>query len=165
MRVLRPFVQEGMTVLEPGCGMGFFTLDLACLAGPAGRVVAVDLQPRMLAGLARRARGARLTDRIDARLATLQSLGIDDLAGSVDFVLAFAVVHELPDQVHFFADMYAALKPGGRMLVAEPRAHVSDADLVSTIECATRAGFAASAGPSIRGSRTMVLERQPPART
>jgi ubiquinone/menaquinone biosynthesis C-methylase UbiE len=161
MRILRPFVEEGMTVLEPGCGMGFFTLDLARLAGCTGRVVAVDLQPRMLAGLARRARGAGLTDRIDARLATLQSLGIDDLGGSVDFVVAFAVVHELPDQVRFFADMYAALKPGGRMLVAEPRGHVSDADFASTIECATRAGLAASAGPPIRRSRTVVLERQP----
>jgi ubiquinone/menaquinone biosynthesis C-methylase UbiE len=162
MRILRPFVQEGMTVVEPGCGMGFFTLDLARLVGSTGRVVAVDLQPRMLAGLARRARKAGLADRIEARLAMRQSLGIDDLGGSADFVLAFAVVHELPDQVPFFADMYAVLKPGGRMLLAEPRGHVSDAGFASTIACATRAGFAASPGPSIRRSRSAVLERQAP---
>lgn len=50
VRMLGPFVREGMLVLEPGCGMGFFTLDLARMVGPRGRVVAVDVQERMLAG-------------------------------------------------------------------------------------------------------------------
>lgn len=159
VRILHPFVREGMTVVEPGCGMGFFTLDLARLAGASGRVVAVDLQPRMLAGLARRARNAGLADRIDARLATAQSLGIDDLAGSIDFAFVFAVVHELPDQAGFFGEMHAALKPGGRLLVAEPSGHVSDADFAATIECATRAGLSTSSGPAISRSRTVILEK------
>jgi tRNA A58 N-methylase Trm61 len=38
LALLRPYVKEGMTVLEPGPGMGFFTLDLARLVGPTGRV-------------------------------------------------------------------------------------------------------------------------------
>lgn len=59
-KVLAPYVREGMTVLEPGRGMGFFTLELARLVGPSGRVVAVDIQPRMLAGLRRRAARAGL---------------------------------------------------------------------------------------------------------
>ena len=54
-RLLGPFVRDGMVVLEPGCGMGFFTLEAARMVGPDGRVVAVDVQPRMLAGLERRA--------------------------------------------------------------------------------------------------------------
>ena len=58
--VLSPFVREGMVVLEPGPGMGFFTLELARLVGPRGRVVAVDVQARMLSGLRRRARRAKL---------------------------------------------------------------------------------------------------------
>ena len=48
VKVVAPYVREGMTVLEPGPGMGFFTLELARLVGPSGRVVAVDIQPRML---------------------------------------------------------------------------------------------------------------------
>ena len=40
-KILGPFVQEGMTVLEPGCGMGYFTLPLARMVGPKGRIVAV----------------------------------------------------------------------------------------------------------------------------
>lgn len=92
--LLAPYVREGMMVLEPGPGMGFFTLPMARMTGPAGRVVAVDIQPRMLDSLKRRARKAGLTGRIETRLAQPDSMGIGDLKGAIDFVLAFAVVHE-----------------------------------------------------------------------
>ena len=68
-KLLAPYVREGMTVLEPGPGMGFFTLEIARLVGPSGRVVAVDIQPRMLSSLKRRAARAGLLERVDARLA------------------------------------------------------------------------------------------------
>ena len=66
-------VGEGMTVLEPGPGMGFFTLPLARLVGPTGRVVAVEVQPRMLAGLKKRLAKAGLLERVDARLVSQMS--------------------------------------------------------------------------------------------
>src|SRR5215831_4971035 len=94
--LLAPYVREGMIVLEPGPGMGYFTMELARLVGPSGRVVAVDVQPKMLESLKRRAAKAGVLDRIDARLATPESMGIDDLQSVADFVLAFAVVHEMP---------------------------------------------------------------------
>ena len=119
-RLLAPYVRDGMTVLEPGPGMGFFTLELARLVGPSGRVVAPEIQPRMIAGLKRRAARAELADRVEARNASRDSLGVDDLAGKVDFALAYAVVHEIPDTARFFKETAAALKPGGRLLLAEP---------------------------------------------
>ena len=64
-KILGQFVREGMTVLEPGCGMGYFTLPLARLVGPEGRVVAVEIQPKMLSALERRARKAGLLSRIE----------------------------------------------------------------------------------------------------
>src|SRR5689334_1280948 len=91
-KVVEPFVRKGMTVLEPGPGMGFFTLELARLVGPSGRVVAVDIQPKMLAGLQRRAAKAGVSSRVEARQASAESLRIADLQGRVDFTLAFAVV-------------------------------------------------------------------------
>ena len=100
--ILAPYVHEGWTALEPGPGMGFFTLELARLVGPAGRVVAVDIQPKMLERLKRRAAKAGLLDRMDVRTASPESMGIADLQGSVDFTLAFAVVHELQDRRRFF---------------------------------------------------------------
>jgi ubiquinone/menaquinone biosynthesis C-methylase UbiE len=156
-RILAPHVREGMTVLEPGPGMGFFTLELARLVGARGRVVAVDLQPEMLAGLRRRAARAGLSDRIETRTATEESLGIDDLAGKMDLVLAFAMVHELPDAERFFREARRALAPGGKVLLAEPSGHVSAPDFEATLAAAERAGFVRTAGPPVWRSRTAVL--------
>ncbi len=156
-RILAPWVREGMTVLEPGPGMGFFTLELARRVGPQGRVVAVELQPGMLAGLRRRVARAGLTQRVDARLAKPTSLGIDDLAGEVDLVLAFAMVHELPDAEAFFREVRRALAPGGRLLLAEPAGHVTAADFEATLASAARAGLRAEEGPAIARSRTALL--------
>jgi ubiquinone/menaquinone biosynthesis C-methylase UbiE len=159
VEILRPHVGEGMTVLEAGPGMGFFTLDLARLVGPKGLVVAVDVQPRMLAVLTRRARNAGLAQRIEARLARADGLGVEDLAGRVGFVLAFAVVHEMADPGRFFAEAARALAPGGRMLLAEPSGHVKEAEFAATLEAARHAGLAHLASPRIAGSRTAVLGR------
>ncbi len=157
--LLGPFVTGGMTVLEPGPGMGFFTLELARLVGPRGKVVAVEVQPRMLSALRRRADKAGLLDRIDARKAPADGMGLDDLEGRVDFVLAFAVVHELPSAARFFAEARAALAPGRRLLLAEPSSHVPERDFAATLRLAEQNGFDAAAGPAIRWSRSAVLTR------
>ena len=158
--ILRPWVSEGMTVLEPGPGMGFFTLEMARLVAPSGRVVAVDVQPRMLQALVRRARRAGLEERIEVRKAMGEALGVDDLEGRVDFVLAFAVVHELPSPAAFFAQTFRALKVGGKMLVAEPGHHVSRAALAETAVLAEKAGFQRDGAPEIRGSRSALFARR-----
>lgn len=140
-KILRPYVSSGMTVLEPGCGMGFFTLDLARLVGDEGKVVAVDIQPRMLEGLKRRAKRAHLGDRIETRLADAGRLPAQDLADQVDFALAFWVVHELPDIGRFFAELRQVLKTGGKALLTEPKGHVSSSSFAEEIEFASRAGL------------------------
>jgi SAM-dependent methyltransferase len=156
--LLAPFVSEGMTVLEPGPGMGFFTLEAARRVGERGRVVAVDLQPRMLAGLRRRAARAGLERRIETREARRDSLGVADLAGRVDLALALLVVHELPDQGRFFAELRAAVAPGGKVLVVEPRGHVAPASFEASMAAAARVGFRRGPGPRFWRSHTAVLE-------
>ncbi len=88
-KILDPYVSEGMTVLELGPGMGFFTLELARRVGPQGRVIAVDVQPKMIEGLVRRAGKAGSDGWIETRLAKEDQLGINDLKAVVDFALAF----------------------------------------------------------------------------
>lgn len=144
-------------MFEPGPGMGFFTLELARLVGLPGRVVAVDVQPRMLSALRRRARRARLLDRIETRQVTGADMGIADLAGTMDFALAFAIVHEVPDAARFFAEISAALKPGARLLLAEPTGHVKEPQFAATLELAARAGLRVERRPSIRSSHAALL--------
>ena len=139
--LLGPYIEPGMTILEPGPGMGFFTLPMAELAGPSGRVVAVDIQPKMLDQLRRRAAKAGLLPRVEARLAQPDSLGVTDLNGKVDLVAAVAVVHELPSAEAFFREAAAALKPQGTLLLVEPSGHVNSAKFAHEIELARRAGL------------------------
>jgi SAM-dependent methyltransferase len=156
--LLAPFVREGMTVLEPGPGMGFFTLEAARRVGPRGRVVAVDLQPRMLAGLRRRAARAGLAERIEARESNGDVLGIADLAGKVDLALALWMVHEVPDAGRFFGEVRAALAPGGRVLVVEPRGHVTEVAFGESLAAAARAGLRGAPGPRVWRSVSALLQ-------
>jgi ubiquinone/menaquinone biosynthesis C-methylase UbiE len=157
--ILAPYVSAGMTVLEPGPGMGYFTLDLLRLVGSGGRVVAVDVQDRMLRGLRRRVDRAGLLKGLDARLAQSASLGVADLKGRVDFVFAFYVVHELPDAGAFFAEANAALKPTGRVWMVEPSGHVSEAQFDEELRAAVDSGLFIAARPKMRRGRAALLAK------
>jgi ubiquinone/menaquinone biosynthesis C-methylase UbiE len=149
-----------MVVLEPGPGMGFFTLQLARRVGPSGRVIAVDVQPRMIAALKRRAAKAGLSDRIEARLASEKSMGLNDLAGKVDFTLAMAVVHEMPSAKSLFAEAAAAMKPGGKLLLSEPSGHVKKEMFEGELQAAAEAGFSVTDRPTIRRSQAALLTKR-----
>jgi tRNA A58 N-methylase Trm61 len=158
--VVGPYVREGMTVLEPGPGMGFFTLELARQVGSGGRVIAVDIQPRMIAGLKRRVAKAGLTDRVDARIASDNSLGLADLAGQVDFTLAMAVVHEMPSASQLFSQVAAAMKSGATMLFAEPSGHVKLEAFASALQAAADAGLTVVDRPQVRRSQAALLSKR-----
>ena len=140
-RILAAHVQDGMTVLEPGPGMGFFTLELARLVGSSGRVIAVDMQEKMLDALVKKAQRVGLSQQIQIRQSPPDSLGIEDLRDQVDFVLAFAVVHEFPNRDDFFRQTANVLKKNGTMLLAEPSGHVNAEAWEATLLSAKDAGL------------------------
>jgi ubiquinone/menaquinone biosynthesis C-methylase UbiE len=142
--LLAPFVRPGMVVLEPGCGMGYFTLPMARLVGPTGRVVCVDLQPQMLAALRRRARRAGLSDRIETTTCGPDDLGVSGWAGRVDLAVAIHMLHEVPDVDRLLRQLHEVLRPGGTLFIREPRGHVTDAAFEATITKAEAAGFGRS---------------------
>lgn len=158
-KLLAPYLCEGMIVLEPGPGMGFFTLPMAGMVGPAGRIVAVDIQARMLDSLRRRAAKAGVLRHIETRLAQPDSMKLDDLNGAVDFVLAFAVVHEMPSAERFFREAAAALKTGGLLLLAEPAGHITPEGFAHELEAARKAGLELVERPAIRRSLAAVLRK------
>lgn len=158
--IVAPYVRPGFTVLEPGPGMGYFTLDLARLVGKMGRVIAVDVQPKMIAGLKKRLAKQELLDRVVARTASANSLELDDLKGEVDFTLAFAVVHEMPDDKKFFDEVSVASKPGATLLLAEPEGHVNPEAFTAELEHAARAGFRVVERPKVRWCQAALLQKQ-----
>jgi len=159
-RLLEPYVREGMKVLEPGPGMGFFTLELARMVGPSGRVIAVDIQDRMLSSLKRRASRAGLLDRIEIRLVPPNSMQLENLNGKIDFTLAFAMVHEMPAVAPFFQQVAAASRPGAQILLAEPAGHVNIAEFEEELKAAESAGFKLSVRPPVGGSHAALLTKE-----
>ncbi|MBN1886302.1 MAG: methyltransferase domain-containing protein [Candidatus Krumholzibacteriota bacterium] len=156
VKLLSPCLEPGMTAIDFGCAMGFFTLDMARLVGPGGRVIAVDIQERSLRTLRGRLRRAGLEERVDVRLGVPG--WADDLDGAVDFVSAFYVVHEVPDAAAFFALARRVLVPAGRLFVIEPRGHVGEAAFRETERLALEAGFAVAGRPDVSRSRSVLLE-------
>jgi ubiquinone/menaquinone biosynthesis C-methylase UbiE len=155
---LGPLVRDGMIVLEPGPGMGFFTLDVARMVGGKGRVVAVDVQEGMVERLRRRVLRAGLENQVEVRLARTDSLGVQDLAGCIDLALAIYVVHEVDDKRRFFDELKQSLKPGGRLLVVEPPLHVSRKAFDASLEVARRAGFRLIGRPHWLAKKTALFE-------
>jgi len=159
--IVRPYVKEGMSVLDIGCGMGFFSLPLAKMVGQTGKVVCVDLQGKMIKGLLKRALKAGLSDIIDARMCRRDSLGVGDFDGKIDFALTFALVHEVPDKERLFAEICNAMKQTGELLLAEPKGHVSKPDFEKTVSLAQGAGFEVLRDLKIQRSRAVLLVPQP----
>ena len=148
-----------MTVLEPGCGMGYFTLPIARMTGSTGRVVAVDLQPKMIEGLTRRARRAGLAERIEAVACADGDLGLAARPGVVDLAVVIHVLHEVRDRQRFLEQLYQALRPGGRLLLLEPKGHVSREALDAELSLSERAGFRRAGEPLHGRSNGALLEK------
>lgn len=158
-KILARYVGEGMTALDVGCAMGFFSLPIARMVGPSGKVVCVDLQAEMLSRLEERAAKAGLSERIETRRCPAGALGVSDLEGRVDFALAFAMVHETPDPAGLLRELAACLVPGGRLLVAEPRGHVDEGAFGQTLTLAAEAGLELVERPAVRMSHAALFSR------
>lgn len=155
-KILGPYIEEGMTVLDIGCGPGFFSIDLAHMVGESGRVIASDLQEGMLQKLRKKIQGTKLEKRIILHKCEEDEIGVSE---GVDFVLAFYIVHEVPSQEQFFAQIKSLLKPNGQVFIAEPPFHVSKTAFEETVRIARKAGFAPVEKPKVLLSKTVTLKQ------
>lgn len=153
-------LQPDMSVLDVGCGLGYFSIGLAKLLGPEGRVVSVDLQAKMLSGLAKRAAKAGVDERISTHQCQPHTLDLDD---SFDLVLAFWMVHEVDDPARLFREITACLEPDGKFFYAEPKGHVSQADFDGLIDLAVESGLQMMEPWEVKFSRGAILTPWPQA--
>lgn len=154
--ILASHIGPGMTVLDFGCGPGFFTLEAARLVSENGRVVAADLQPEMLERLAKAVRGTQLEKRIILHRCQADRIGAE---GPFDAVLAIYVLHETPDQSKALKEIHGLLKPGGRLLAVEPQHKVSLERFEGMLGSAGKLGFKLAERPRIFMSRAAALIR------
>jgi SAM-dependent methyltransferase len=114
VRQLAP--RPGARVIDIGCGPGRVTIPLARAVGPGGEVIALDVQAAMLAKVAEKAGTERLAN-IRLMQSDVRSARIDD--GSLDGAVMVTALGEIPEPTKVLPWIFAALKPGGRLLVAE----------------------------------------------
>ena len=145
-RILATHVQPGMTAMDFGCGIGFFAIPMAHLVGRQGRVVAVDLQQKMLDVLRKRAARAGVADRIHTVRCELESVEVD---GTMDFVLAFYSAHEVPNLRWLLNQVHGCLRPHGKLLVVEPIGHVTATAFQTMISLSEEIGFRPEGRPRI----------------
>ncbi len=155
-KILAPYIREGMTVLDVGCGSGFFTRDMALMVGDAGHVIACDLQVGMLDKLRHKIEGTQLADRITLHQCAENQLGVTE---TIDFALAFYVVHELRHHEDFFREIHTILRPKGQILIVEPPLHVSKSAFAAMIYTAESTGFSSIENPKVFLSKTVVLQK------
>ena len=82
-----------------------------------------------------------------------------DVPGRYDFVLAFWMVHEVPDRPRFLGELAALLRPGGLLLVAEPILHVPAREVERTFDLARAAGLELLDRPRVALSRAGLFRR------
>jgi len=104
-------------------------------------------------------RQSRSLDRIDARTVRAESMQLADLDADVDFVFAFAVVHELPSAPSFFLETAGMMKSGADMLLAEPAGHDGEAEFAEQIEAAAHHGLSVLDRPPINRCVAALLRK------
>jgi ubiquinone/menaquinone biosynthesis C-methylase UbiE len=155
-KILSPYIKEGMTVLDIGCGPGFFSIEMAKMVGSNGKIIAADLQEGMLQKLGNKINGTELVERI--KMVKCDKTGIN-ISEMVDFILAFYMVHEVPDKYFLFKQLKTILKEEGEMLLVEPKFfHVSRKEFELTTRLAKDNGFKVHKGPGLPFSWTAVLK-------
>ena len=155
-KILGPYVKEGMTVMDVGCGPGLYAIEMALMVGESGRVIAADLQDGMLDLVRKKIVGTEIEDRVILHKCEVAKIGVTD---AIDFALAFYMVHEVPDQQSFYSELATILKPGGQLLVVEPPFHVSVSAFRASLDKADAAGLTASDGPRVLLSKAALLRR------
>ena len=109
-------IRPGERVLELGPGPGAFTVEAARRVGPHGRLIAVDIQPRMIAQVEARVRQAGLTN-VETHVASAHRLPLS--AASVDRAFLITVLGEIPDPNRALAELHRVLAPDGVLSVGE----------------------------------------------
>jgi ubiquinone/menaquinone biosynthesis C-methylase UbiE len=153
-KIVNPYIKPGMVVLDLGCGPGFFTVEMAKLLNGQGKVIAADLQEGMLEIIRQKIRKTELEQSVELHKCQDQSVGVTE---KVDFILAFYVVHEIPDQDKLFQELKSILKPEGKIFIVEPKFHVPKKSFDRMLERVKNLGFEITGQPKSFLSRAVVL--------
>jgi ubiquinone/menaquinone biosynthesis C-methylase UbiE len=155
MRILKNHIRPGMTVLDLGCGTGYFTLEIAKLLEKKGKVIATDVQTGMLEILKQKLQKSDLHNLIQIINNQEHTLGFTE---KVDFILAFYSFHEMKNIDNIIHELKQILKPETKVFISEQKFHVSGDAFNTIIEKMENIGLEIIARPKIFLSRTVIMK-------
>jgi len=156
-KILSPYINEGMKVLDIGCGPGFFTIEMARLVGQTGKVIAADLQDGMLWKIHDKISKTELEKIIHLHKTEKDKININE---QVDFALAFYMIHEIPDKEKFFIELKNILSEDGKCLIVEPPFHVTKKEFIKTVNIAKSIGFKINQGVKLFLDHSAILSKK-----
>ncbi len=156
-KLLRNYIRPGMTVLDLGCGPGFFTTEIARLLNKSGKVIGADIQNGMLEMLRQKINGTEFEHIVQIHKCKAERLDINE---KIDFILAFYAFHEMSCLDNIINEIKLLLKPGGEVFIAEQKFHVSKSTFIEIINKMEEKGFVMVKQPSVFLSRAVVMKLQ-----
>ena len=144
-----------MTVLDLGCGTGYFTLEIAKLLEKKGKVIAIDVQKGMLEILKQKLQKSELHNLIQIHNCQESTLGLTE---KVDFILAFYSFHEIKYIDNIIFEIKKILKPETKVLISEQKFHVSRYRFNTIIQKMENNGLVICEHPKIFLSRTVIMK-------
>jgi ubiquinone/menaquinone biosynthesis C-methylase UbiE len=154
--ILKPYIKNGMTVLDFGCGPGFFTIEIAKMLSNSGRIIAVDLQEEMLKIIRQKIEKTNLKNIILLHKCKEDIIGLNE---KVDFILLFWMFHEVPDQENTIKELMKLLRDNGKLLIAEPKIHVTEKRFKEMVRMIEKMKLVIEKGPKIFFSRSILLKK------
>jgi len=153
-KILKPYIKEGMTVLDVGCGPGFFSVEIAKMLNDSGKVIAADVQEGMLEIIRKKIEETALEQRIVLHKSGYENIDIDE---KLDLVIAFYMVHEVRNQKSFFEELISLLKPNGVIFIMEPKFEVKKSEFIEMVDRLKEYGFVTIKSPKVFLSWTVAL--------
>ena len=156
-KILKPYIKTGMTILDAGCGPGFFSIEIAKMLNGSGKVISADVQEAMLDKVRKKIKNTNLEQTVHLHKSSFESIGIVE---KVDFVLAFWMLHEVRNQKKFIEELTSILKSNGLIFIIEPKIHVSKTQFNTAVDLIKDNGFTIVERPKVFFSRAIVLTKQ-----
>jgi len=153
-KIVGEYISNGATVIDMGCGPGFFTIDMSKMVGENGRVIAIDIQEHMLLKVKKKAEKHGVSDRMEFHQCESDTIGLNKKA---DFILAYYMIHETPSPKRFFTELKAMLKDNGKLLVVEPKLHVGKKQFEAMLMKAEEVGLKFIDSPKGKGGRSALF--------
>lgn len=109
-------LKKGMTFLDVGCALGFYSFPAASIVGGSGVVYALDVDSEYAEYVARKAKNQG-TKQIKTIVADAQDTGLPP--GSVDIIFLHLVFHDIGDKPKAVREFHRILKATGNLVIDE----------------------------------------------